>query len=124
MKIDSFVDLDVWNVCREIRLEVSKLFRQFPQEEKYRLIDQGIRASRSATNNIAEGFGRHYYQDNIKVCRNARGSLYELMDHFTVALDEKYIEQKLFHEYKSKIKRAVKLLNGYIRHLKSRKSSE
>ena len=124
VKIESFEYLDVWRLCREIRQEVSSLFRRFPPEEKYRLIDQGIRASRSVTNNIAEGFGKYYYQDNIKFCRNARGSLYELMDHFTIALDEKYIEQNTFLEYKSKIRSAIKLLNGYIRHLKNRKLSE
>ena len=124
MRIESFEDLEVWKICREIRQEVSRLFRQFPQTEKYRLMDQGIRASRSVTNNIAEGFGRYYYQDNIKYCRNARGSLYELLDHLIIAFDEKYIEQKTLQEHQIKIRRAVKLINGYIRHLKNRKSSE
>jgi four helix bundle protein len=56
-----FRDLDVWKKCREIRIMIWKLSRKFPEEEKYRLSDQMIRASRSSTANIAEGYGRFHF---------------------------------------------------------------
>jgi hypothetical protein len=43
----SFTDLEVWKQSREIRNWVSELTKTFPAEEKYRLTDQIIRASRS-----------------------------------------------------------------------------
>ena len=46
-----FRDLDVWKKCREIRLIVWKLCKEFPAEERFRLTDQMIRASRSSTAN-------------------------------------------------------------------------
>ena len=118
----TFEDLVVWKKARELRKEISELTKTFPKEEKYRLFDQMIRASRSVTANIAEGYGRFHFQENIQYCRQARGSLYELLDHFTVVLDEKYISVELHDEYKIKILNLIKILNGYIKYLKDRKT--
>jgi four helix bundle protein len=86
----SFEELEVWKEARQLRIDVRKLVGSFPAEEKYRLIDQLLRASRSVTANIAEGNGRFHYQENIRFCRQARGSLYEILDHLICAQDEKY----------------------------------
>ena len=80
-KHDDFRDLEVWKRCRDIRKMAWNLSKDFPKEEKYRLSDQMIRSSRSSTACIAEGYGRYHYQENIQFCRQARGSLYELIDH-------------------------------------------
>jgi four helix bundle protein len=77
--IKTFEDLDVWKVCRDLRLQVAAIVRTFPNEERYRLQDQLIRASRSVTANLAEGYGRFHYAENIQFARQARGSLYEIM---------------------------------------------
>jgi len=117
----SFETLEVWIKSRELRNQISKLSKSFPTEEKYKLIDQMIRASRSVTANIAEGYGRFHYQENIQFCRQARGSLYELMDHLSVAHDENYIDEEVYRNTKLEILGIVKLLNGYIKYLKERK---
>ena len=90
----SFTDLEVWKQSRKIRNWVSDIVRKFPSEEKYRLTDQIIRSSRSIGNNIAEGHGRFHYQDNIRFCIMARGSLSETLDHLMIALDEKIITEE------------------------------
>jgi len=84
----TFEDLEVWKKSREIRNDITKLTIKFPKEEKYQLTDQLIRASRSVTANIAEGFGRYHYQENIQFRRQSRGSLFELIDHLIGAFDE------------------------------------
>ena len=81
----SFKDLEVWKKSRALRRELSLLVKTFPAEENYRLTDQLIRAGRSVTANIAEGYGRYHYQENIQFCRQSRGSLTEVQDHLTVA---------------------------------------
>ena len=78
----SFKDLEVWKKSRGLRRELSLLVKTFPAEENYRLTDQLIRAGRSVTANIAEGYGRYHYQENIQFCRQSRGSLTEVQDHF------------------------------------------
>jgi four helix bundle protein len=52
-----------------------------------------LRASRSTTHNIAEGFGRYHYQENIQFCRQSRGSLFELKDQLICSLDEGFITE-------------------------------
>jgi four helix bundle protein len=82
----TFEDLEVWQKGRALRNGISNLTKTFPEEEKYKLANQMIRASRSVTANISEGYGRFHFQENIQFCRQARGSLFELIDHLTVAL--------------------------------------
>ena len=123
-KYNDFRDLEVWQKCKELRQNIWGLCKQFPKEEKYRLSDQMIRASRSSTACIAEGYGRFHFQENIQFCRQARGSLYELIDHVDVALDCNYMEVNSFESLINQIKTAIRILNGYIKYLKQRKENE
>lgn len=122
-EIQSFKDLKVWQKCRKVRKEISALTKKLPAEEKYRLQDQMIRASRSVTANIAEGYGRFHYQENIQFCRQARGSLYELLDHLSCAVDNKYFIRDNIKAITEEITNCVKLLNGYISYLKKAKQN-
>ncbi len=89
-----------------------ELIKKFPPEEKYALTDGMRRSSRSTTENIAEGFGRYHFQENIQFCRHSRGSLHELIDQLITALDEEYITKSEYSNGKELIKRALGLLNG------------
>lgn len=122
--ISSFEDLDVWQKSRELRKNISKLIRAFPESEKFRLVDQIVRSSRSITSNIAEGYGRFHYQENIQFCRQARGSLYELLDHLNISLDEKYIKESKYKKFREQIFDIIRMLNGYIRYLKNKKDKD
>ena len=119
----SFEDLEVWQKGRQLRKDLSQLARKLPSSEKFRLADQLLRASRSVTANIAEGYGRFHYQENIQFCRQARGSLFELLDHLSVAYDEEYISEENFAEAKERIFEVIRMLNGYVKYLKSRRDS-
>lgn len=83
-----------------------------------------IRASRSVTNNISEGYGKFHYQENIQFCRTSRGSLYELIDHFVIAFDEGYIDEVTCNKYKQQLDVLIAKINGYIAYLKKRKLEE
>ncbi len=118
-KLNSFEELECWNECRELRLFiVREVVPTLPSEEKYRLADQLIRAARSTTANIAEGYGRFHYMDNAKFCSNSRGSCWEVLDHLITAYDEKMITEDLFSKGRGLVKKAVRLLNGYMNYLK------
>lgn len=118
----SFRELEVWKKCRELRKEISTLTKSFPSEERYRLVDQMIRASRSVTANIAEGYGRFHYQEYAQFCRTSRGSLTELQDHLSVATDESYITIEEEITLNERIEECVKLLNGFIKYLLNAKN--
>jgi four helix bundle protein len=121
-KIKSFEDLEVWQFCQELRKKLTKLANNLPAVEKFRLADQIIRVARSVTNNLAEGYGRFHYQENIQFCRQSRGSLYELIDHLTICLDDEYINNEQFSRYRDDCIRGIQLMNGYIRYLSKQKT--
>jgi four helix bundle protein len=117
--IQSFEDLDCWKAGRELRLWVARsIVPALPKEERYRLGDQVLRAARSITANIAEGYGRFHYLDNSKFCSNARGSCTEVLDHLITAVDEQLISAEMLGVGREKVTRTLQLLNGYIAYLK------
>lgn len=115
--MNSFEELEVWKKGRELRVFVFHLSKTFPQEEKYGLTSQIKRSSRSITNNIAEGFGRFHFQENIQFCRQARGSLTETLDHMLIAYDEQIVSEDILTEFRVLYENCLKLLNGYISYL-------
>lgn len=122
--IRSFRDLKCWKACVELRKLIRPLYQKFPSEEKYRLTDQLIRATRSTTNNIAEGYGRYGYQENIQFCRQSRGSMTEIQDHMAIALEEKYITEPEYELVEKQVQVCLNLINGYINYLRRSKNEE
>ncbi|GAB2978815.1 four helix bundle protein [Mucilaginibacter puniceus] len=120
----SFTELEVWKQSRKIRNWITELTKKFPDNEKYRLVDQVVRSSRSIGNNLAEGHGRFHYQDNIRFCIMARGSLSETLDHLIVALDNKFITDDDLQLFQLEYDSCLRLLNGYIQYLKKKKVDE
>lgn len=118
-KIKTFEDLECWKECREVRLFVAKdVVPALPKEERFRLGNQMLRAARSSTANLAEGYGRFHYMDNAKFCSNSRGSCWEVLDHLTTANDEGLINEDLLSKGRDLVNTAVKLINGYMKYLK------
>ncbi|HXJ94990.1 MAG TPA: four helix bundle protein [Terriglobia bacterium] len=113
--IRDFKDLQVWQVARELRTELYRLAKLLPDFEKFGLASQIRRAASSVTANIAEGFGRFGYQENAQMCRQARGSLYELRDHLTTCVDQGYIGAAEGERLDTLASRVGQLLNGYLR---------
>ena len=122
--INNFEELEVWKESRNLRKQVSIVLKSFPSEEKYRIVDQLIRATRSITANIAEGHGRYHYQENIQFCRQARGSLIETLDHMICAMDENYISVDQLNDFRNQYILCLKLLNGYIAYLQKMKLNQ
>jgi len=114
-KLKDFQDLNVWRVARKLRSEVYRRTKTFPREEAHVLVAQMRRAAISVTANLAEGYGRFSYQENIQFCRHSRASAYELRDHFTTTLDEGYFDQESYRDLEALAMDAIRLLNGYIR---------
>lgn len=113
----SFEDLQCWQACREVRIFISKLVKSYPKEEQFSIVDNMKRAARSATQNIAEGFGRFHYKENLQFCRISRGSLFELNDDLITSIDEGFINKEDYELGRNKISNALALLNGYIKYL-------
>jgi len=110
-----FEDLEVWQEAHKLAVEVYKLARQFPTDERFRYTDQICRASTSIPTNVAEGTGRYGRQDfkhflyiacPVKPCfHGARGSLEETKYLLLLGRDLGFVAQGNY----------VRLLEGYNR---------
>lgn len=120
-KYQNFTSLNAWQAARQLQMDIFELTRTFPSEEKFRLSDQIIRSSISIGANLAEGHGRYHFQEQIRYCINARGSLTESLNHLITAFDCKYISQDQLQNFKEKYNNLLKLINGYIPFLKKQK---
>jgi four helix bundle protein len=114
-------DFELYKTAREFRKRSYRLLKQLPPEEKYALGNQMRRAAVSVTNNVAEGHGRWHYQENIRFCRIARGSVDELIDDFNTCADEGYGNQDLVRELKVEAYDLIRRINGYIAYLRKSK---
>lgn len=120
----SFEELECWKACTRVRRFIFALLKSYPKEETYGLVSDMKRAARSTTHNIAEGFGRYHYQENIQFCRHSRGSLFELIDQLIASSDEGLIDESQYNDGRLLISDALKVLNGYINYLSRQKERQ
>ncbi len=119
----TFEDIKAWQLSRKFRKNIFEIIKTFPKHELFVLVPQMRRAVISISSNIAEGFGRYSYQENIQFCRISRGSLNEILDQLYIALDEKYMAEDSFNNLYREGRELEKSLNGYIFFLKNQKST-
>ncbi|OOG76556.1 four helix bundle protein [Algoriphagus sp. A40] len=116
---ETFEDLNCWQIAYKLKNEIrTVVLPLFPNSEKFELKSQLLRAARSATANIAEGWGRFHYLDSNKFYYNSRGSLCEILDHLIEAKDEGYISNEIYSSLRVLVLESIKVLNGFIFYLK------
>jgi four helix bundle protein len=89
-----FKELLVWQKAVDLAVDVNKITKQFPGEEKFGLVSQINRCSVSIASNIAEGAGRNTIGEFNHFLGIATGSSFELETQLTIANKLGYIEKK------------------------------
>ncbi len=92
MTLRSFTDLIVWKKAHEAVLEVYRVTRRFPNEERFSLVVQMRRAAVSVPANIAEGFGRRSHPERARFYTIARSSAEELKYYLMLSKDLAYCQ--------------------------------
>jgi four helix bundle protein len=122
MSVEGLNRLEVWKRSKDFALQIySEVLPALPAEEKWILAQQLRRSSTSISANIAEGYGRFYYQDNVRFCYTARGSLEETLSHLVFCHEAGFISAKVYKPLEQEGAEIGKMLNGYIAYLKSSK---
>ncbi len=116
--------LAVWRKAKGFAVEVYAVLSKLPAEEKWGLNSQLRRAVQSIPANIAEGAGRYYYQETIRFCYIARGSLEETLSHLILAHELDYLPDEVFTKLAEDGEEVVRMLNGYIAYLKRSRVGE
>lgn len=121
----SVKSLEAWGRARDFCVRIYReVLPLLPAEEKWNLNQQLRRASSSIPANIAEGYGRFYYQEIIRFCYIARGSLEETLSHLVLCSDLKYIPKTLFDSLEQDGEKLTQMINGYIGYLKRSKQGQ
>ncbi|MBA4421168.1 MAG: four helix bundle protein [Anaerolinea sp.] len=119
MSNDSLNKLLAWKEAKNLALLVYRnILPDIPSEEKWGIGIQLRRASQSISTNIAEGFGRYYYQDMVRFCYIARGSLEETISLVALSYELGFIRDEKSQLFIEKSNQVLQLINGYISYLK------
>ena len=75
-------ELDAWQEARKLCGIVYGIVSTFPKEEIYNLTKHLRESVRGAASNIAEGFGRYFFKENLRFYGIAKGCLNEVKTIF------------------------------------------
>ncbi len=83
--MNTYKDLIVWQKGVDLVVEVYKLTKLYPADEKFGLVSQMRRAAVSVPANIAEGYARRNKKENAQFLNIAFASATELETHIIIS---------------------------------------
>lgn len=116
-KLKSFKDLLVWKKAYQLCLNIYKVTKDFPAEERYSLSSQIRRSASSIPSNIAEGYGRKNRKEYIQFLYIAYGSNCELETQLLLARDLNYIKDRKEEDVISQMREVGIMLKALIKSL-------
>jgi four helix bundle protein len=112
-RIGHFRELEVYRKAFAAAMQIFQLTKAFPAEEKFSLVDQMRRASRSVCSNIAEGWRKRRYK---AVFRNKiTDSMQEASEtqywlEFSLACQ--YLDKNIFEKLDAEYEHIINMLNS------------
>ena len=116
-------DLEAWKVGMDLTVEVYRLTRALPSEERFGLTAQARRAATSIPANIAEGHGRKTTGDFLQSLSIARGSLAELQTHLELMVRLDFVDRAAIKTGWHMTVQTRMLINGLVRALEPRRQT-
>lgn len=117
----TFRDLKIYQESIRLMLEVDKLCKKLPFQEKFQLIDQALRSSSAVPDNIAEGYNSYRYKDKINRFYDARKESSETQNHILKMEKKGYIKNEVFQKLFDNYQQLIRGINGYINYLRKRR---
>ena len=121
--LKNYKELKVWQRSYQFCLEIYKITKGFPKEERYGLTSQIRRAAVSVPSNIAEGYGRKTTPEYIRFLYIAYGSNCELETQILLSGDLGYIETGKLEILKEGIGEVERMLKALIKSLERKHST-
>lgn len=94
-----------------------------PSHEQFGLTSQIRRAAVSIPSNIAEGFGRQLSGDFVRFLTIARGSLYEIQTQIEIALNLRFLSEKVIGSLSVQASEIERMLNRLITTIRQPKAT-
>jgi len=108
-------DLRVYVIAGDIADRIWLICDKWPIFAKRTVGEQFVKAADSIGANIAEGYGRYHYKENITFLYYARGSLEETKFWLCQASKRDLITNEEFTKLNKKLEELAPQLNAYIR---------
>ncbi|MDH5399881.1 MAG: four helix bundle protein [Cyclobacteriaceae bacterium] len=112
--IHNFRELKVWEKGKNLVVDIYKVTRHFPDEEKFGLINQIRRSAVSIPSNIAEGCGKGSDKELVRYLKISLGSTYELESQFIISKELEFVNEGDFENIYDKLIEIQKMLYGLI----------
>ena len=112
----SYKKLEIWQLSREVVVEIHKMSLNLPKFEMYEEGSQIRRSSKSVKSNLVEGYGRRNYKnDYIRFITFALASNDETIDHLETLYETKSLTDKeIFEHLDSKLQLLGKKINKFL----------
>jgi four helix bundle protein len=115
--INTFKELDIWQLSREICQGVWNAFENTSLGKDFELKNQMNRSSGSIMDNIAEGFERNGRREFINFLSYSKGSCGELRSQLYRAFDRKHITEEEFEFLREKTITESKKIGSFMAYL-------
>ena len=112
-----FRELKVWRKAHALTLQICKITKDFPSDERYGLTAQLRRSSASVPTNIAEGCGRNGERELARFMSIAAGSASEVEYQVLLARDLDYMQDETYRELNQQVNEIKRMLNSFIQKL-------
>ena len=110
----SYQTLNVYKDAKALVIDVYRLLKLYPAEERYALCDQIRRAAISITSNIAEGMSRYSDKEKAHFLEIAYASMMEVDSQLDISVDlESKINLPMFE------KKSTRSANNFLRFAQS-----
>jgi four helix bundle protein len=116
-------DLEIYQMAEDLSDKIWELCIRLDYFARDTVGKQMVRAADSISANIAEGHGRYHFNDRLRFCYYARGSLLECKSWLFKAVRRNLIKEKI-EELTEIIEILPKRLNAYIRSIKKAHEKE
>lgn len=121
--LKSFKELTVWQKSYKLCLEIYRLTKIFPDDERYGLTSQMRRAAVSVSSNIAEGYGRKTTPEYIHSLYITYGSICELETQILLSIDLNYINPDNMRKVQDDLNEVERMIKALIKSLESKGST-
>lgn len=119
MTINTFEELEIWQLARELCKLVKKITDNTPFINDFKFRDQIRASSGSVMDNIAEGFERDGNREFSQFLSIAKGSNGEVRSQSYRAFDYNYIKEAEFNELLERTETLGNKIGNFMKYIKT-----
>ena len=119
--LKNYRDLKVWQKSYRLCLDLYRITKIFPKEERYGLTSQIRRSAVSIPSNIAEGYGRKTTADYLRSLYIAYGFVCELETQVLLSGDLNYVNKENLKAFKDDTEEVERMLKALIKSLEKKR---